>query len=159
MFSEYSDFENPGNSAVRTQSKSSSSSSSKNSSIHLSTYSPHPSADRLQEFAQALKALAGKATPTQMASSSHQTRDSSSKDEPRAETLIAHDYGHGTYILGPLCTEPPLFPHIIESFILLNEFNLPITADWFSISLHPKELHSWPNPAPKYVQWLDKVSE
>ena len=94
-----------------------------------------------------------------MASSSHPVRDSSSEDELGANTLIAHDVDHVSYILGPLCTEPLLFSHITESFILLDGFNLPITTNWFSISFRPKELRSWPKPAPEYEEWLDRVLE
>ena len=112
MSSKYSDFENPSSSVVRTPSKSSSSSSSESSSIHLSADSLNPSADRLQEFAQALKTLTSKPTSTQMASPSRLARDSSSEDEPGTDTLIAHDVNHGSYILGSLCTEHPLFSHI-----------------------------------------------
>ena len=159
MSSEYSDSEDPSSSAIHTPSKSSSSSSSKSSSIHLSADSQTPSADRAQESAQALKTLASKPTSTQMASSSHPARDSSSEDEPGADTLIVHDVDHGSYILGPLCTKPPLFSHITESFILPDGFSLPIIVDGFSISFRPKELCGWPKPTPEYEEWLDRVSE
>ena len=94
-----------------------------------------------------------------MASSSRPVRDSSSEDEPDTNTLIAHDANHGSCILGPLCTEPPLFSHITKSFILSNGFNLLVTADWFSIPFQPKELRGWPKPAPEYEEWLDRVSK
>ena len=93
-----------------------------------------------------------------MASSCRPVRDSSSEDELGANTLITHDADHDSYILGPLCMEPPLFSRITESFILLNGLNLPITADWFSISFWPKELRGWPKPALEYEEWLNKVS-
>ena len=142
MSSKYSDFENPSSSAFRTPLECSSSSSSESSSIHLSADSSHQSANSVQESTLALKALAGKPTMTHMASSSRPAGDSSSEDEPRVEIMIPHDEVHGTYILGPLCTEPPLFPHITESFVLPDRFKLPITEDLFSIFRRPKELRS-----------------
>ena len=53
-------------------------------------------------------------------------KDSSSEDKPQAETLIPYDQIHHTYILGPLYTEPPLFPYITESLVL--HFSMPKRA-------------------------------
>ena len=94
-----------------------------------------------------------------MASLSHPAKDSSSEDEPRAETMIPYRLAPSTYILGPLCTEPPLYSHVTESFILPDEFSLLITEEWFSISLRPKEIRGWPKPNKDYLKWLDRVAD
>ena len=35
---------------------------------------------------------------------------------------------------------------------------LPITEEWFSISLRPKEIHGWLKPNEDYLKWLDRVA-
>ena len=117
------------------------------------------STNKIQESIQALKALASKPKSSQIASSSCPVQYSSSEEGLRDEILIPHDRAPITYILGPICIECPLYTHITESFILPDGFKLPVTEDWFSLALHPKELCGWPKPSPEYLQWLDRVLE
>ena len=55
--------------------------------------------------------------------------------------------------------QPPLYSYITESFILPATFSLPLTKEWFSVSLYPKEICSWPKPNEDYLKWLDKVAD
>ena len=129
MSSENLDSTNPSILVIHNPSESSSSSSFQSSSINLLADSPQQSTDKICQ-----STLASNLNSTQMASSSHPTRDSSSKDEPEAQNMIPYDQAHYTYILGPLCIESFMFPHITECFILLDSFQLPIAEDWSSIS-------------------------
>ena len=52
-----------------------------------------------------------------------------------------------------------MYSHITESFILLDGFQLPITEEWFPVSLRPKEIRNWPKPNEDYLKWLDKVAD
>ena len=81
-----------------------------------------------------------------MASSSHPAKDSTSEDDLRAETLIAHDQDHGIYILGPICIERPLFSHITESFIIPNGFQLPLLKTGFLSPFILKSFAIGPSP-------------
>ena len=59
-----------------------------------------------------------------------------------------------------MCTEPPLFPYITRSFILLDDFKLLIITDQFLISRRPKELCGWHGKAnDAYIKWLDRVAK
>ena len=158
MSSDPSDSENPSSSAVRARPESSSSSSFENPSSSLSLDSPR-SKSNVQESVQALKALASQPESFQMASSSRPMESSSSEEGPGGEVLIPFRKAPNTYILGPVCTERPLYPHITESFILPDGFRLPLTEEWFSLALRPKELRGWPKPNREYLQWLDRVSD
>ena len=151
MSSDPSDSENPSSLAVGTLSESSSSSSFENPSSSLSLDSPR-SKGNVQESVQALKALASKPKSFQMASSSRLAESSSSDEGPGDEVLIPHRKASNTYILGPVCTERPLYTHITESFILPDGFRLPLTEEWFSLALRPKELRGWPKPNQEYLQ-------
>ena len=91
MSLEHLNSQKPSSFVSRDSLESSSSLSSKSSSINFSADFLQRLVDRIQQSAQALKALASKFKSTQMASSSHQQRIHLQKKEPVAETLIPYN--------------------------------------------------------------------